>query len=48
MDSTSTVKLTESWLDRDFMGVIEKLKGNHDLIFKFLSTLLSMKEPEIE
>lgn len=48
MDSTSTIKLAEIWLDRDHQFIINRLGSNDDLIFKYLSVLFEMKESEIE
>ena len=48
MDSKSTIKLAEIWLDRDHQFIINRLASNEDLIFKYLSILFELKESEIE
>lgn len=48
MDSESTIKLAEIWLDRDHQFIINRLGSNDDLIFKYLEILFKIKESEIE
>lgn len=54
MDASHTIKLVEQWLMEDSKSsydhlqiVDERLKNDTDLTFKYLSTLLTDKEPQI-
>lgn len=55
MDASQAIKLVEQWLmasdaseKYDHLKIVEeKLKGESDLIYKYLSTLLTDKEPVI-
>lgn len=54
MDASHTIKLVEQWLmDKessryDHLQIVdERLKNDTDLTFKYLSTLLTDKEPSI-
>ena len=47
MDGTQSIRLTEKWLDEDYLGVVESINESEH-VFKYLTVLLQEKEKELE
>ena len=47
MDPVQTVKLCDMWFDGDYESIALELKGQKDLCFNFLNTVITQNEEKI-